>query len=270
MRVDTEPETSTRTTSPKRRLRSSTSTASSRSSASSETSKSASRVTRKVQHSTASISGKRRERKCADHALERDEEAAASDREEARQAFRDLDPRESLLAGLGLADEDGEAEREGRDVRERLSRADCERRQHREDLALEELFQFLELLAVAVVDVADRDAGFGESRAKIPLPELGLDPAQLLHTAPDLGQRLLGRAAVGRANGEARLLLVHEPRDPHHEELVQVGREVRGVPSALQERQARGCGLVENASVVVQPGELSIERSLRNLGLGRN
>ena len=63
MRAETELETSTRTTSPNRRLRNSSSTASSRSSASSETSKSASRVTRKTLHSTISIFGKSEGRK---------------------------------------------------------------------------------------------------------------------------------------------------------------------------------------------------------------
>src|ERR1044072_5631785 len=57
MRLETEPEISTRTTSPKRRRRSSDSTASSRSSASSDSSKSASRVTRKKDRSAISMPG---------------------------------------------------------------------------------------------------------------------------------------------------------------------------------------------------------------------
>ena len=206
----------------------------------------------------------------ADDALERDEEPAASDREKARQRLGHLDARESLLARLRIAHEDGKAERESRDVRERLPRADCERRQHREDLALEELFQLGQLLAVAVVDVADDHAGLSERRTKVPLPELGLCRAQLLRAVPNLGQRFLRRAPVGRANGESRLHLAHEPRDPHHEELVQVGREVRAVARPFEQGQSRIGSLVEYAGVVVEPGKLAVERPLRDLGFCRN
>ena len=64
MSREIELETSSRTTAPKRRLRSSVSTASSRSSASSEISVSPSRVSRNSARCTTSISGKRRGRKC--------------------------------------------------------------------------------------------------------------------------------------------------------------------------------------------------------------
>ena len=59
----------------------------------------------------------------ADHPLERHEQAALADRQEARQQLGHLDAREPLLAGLRVADEEAEAEREARDVRERLARA---------------------------------------------------------------------------------------------------------------------------------------------------
>ncbi len=63
--AEAEDETSIRTMSPKRRLRSSSCTASSRSSASSETSKSASLVSRKTTGSLISICGKSAARKWA-------------------------------------------------------------------------------------------------------------------------------------------------------------------------------------------------------------
>ena len=58
-----------------------------------------------------------------DHPLERHEQAARADRQEARQQLGHLDAREPLLAGLRVADEQSEAEREPGDVRERLARA---------------------------------------------------------------------------------------------------------------------------------------------------
>ena len=116
-------DTSRRVTSPKRRRRSSTSTASSRSSASSETSRSASRVTRKTELLDDLHAGKERRQEVHQHLLERHVMAVAADREEARKPLGNLHAREALLAGLGIAGEHGEADRERRDVRERLPRA---------------------------------------------------------------------------------------------------------------------------------------------------
>ncbi len=82
-----------------------------------------------------------------DDLLERNQQAASGEVEEARQPFRDLDPREALLARVGIGREDGEREREPGDVRERLARADGERREHGVDLAGERLLELVELLA---------------------------------------------------------------------------------------------------------------------------
>ena len=67
-----------------------------------------------------------------DRRLERDLQAALADRDEAGEALGHLDACEALLARLGVAHDDTEAEREARDVRERLTRADRERRQDRD------------------------------------------------------------------------------------------------------------------------------------------
>ena len=126
-------ETSSRTTAPKRRFCSSLSTATSRSSASSEISVSPSRVT--PERGLLDDLHLREEpvEEVRDHVLERDQQAALADRDEARQALGHLHAREALLARLGVADDHAEREREARDVRERLARADRERRQHRVD-----------------------------------------------------------------------------------------------------------------------------------------
>src|SRR5207342_1969013 len=92
------------------------------------------------------------------HMLESDEPATPAERQEPRQAFRHLDPREALLSRVGIVDEHAEADRERRDVRERLSRADGERREHRIDLAVETLVELRTLLVVQVVDARDDDA----------------------------------------------------------------------------------------------------------------
>ena len=106
-----------------------------------------------------------------DDLLERDVQAAAAEIEEARQCLGNLYPCEALVARLRVLREDREREREAGDVRERLARADRERRQHRVDLAMEATFELLELLRPEILDTADCDPFFGKRRAKLALPE---------------------------------------------------------------------------------------------------
>ena len=70
---------------------------------------------------------------------------------------RDLDPGEALLAGLGVAQPDGDRQAERRDVRERVPGVDGERREHREDLVVEPPPEGLVVLRDLVV-VHDLDA----------------------------------------------------------------------------------------------------------------
>ena len=120
--------------------------------------------------------------------------------EEARQALRDLDPGEALFTGLRIAHEHGEADREGGDVRERLARADGERRQHREDLALEALVELGLLARAQILDPRDDDPLRRERRAQLVRPDARLLGLELEHALARLGERLLRRAAVRRAH----------------------------------------------------------------------
>ena len=66
--------------------------------------------------------GEERFEEVGDDILERQEEAACAHLDEPGQPLRHLDAGEPLLPGLGVADEDPEAERERGDVGERLAR----------------------------------------------------------------------------------------------------------------------------------------------------
>ena len=118
-----------------------------------------------------------------DHALERDEQAAATDAHEPRHRLRHLHPREALVAGVRVAHEHPEREGERRDVRERLPRADGERREHRVDLALVPRGELSQLLAGAVLDPADDDALLLEPGSELTCPEAGLRRAELVARA---------------------------------------------------------------------------------------
>ena len=71
---------------------------------------------------------------------------------------------------------------------------------------------------------------------------------------------LLGRRqAVGRQPGRARGGLLAETGDADLEELVEVAGEDRQELHPLEERVARILGLVEDAGVPVEPGQLAVD-----------
>ena len=157
-----------------------------------------------------------------DHLVDR-HEALGFDLEQARQDLRHLDPGEDALAGLRIAQADGDRQAERRDVRERVARIDRERRQDREDLVVEPLSERVMVLGDLVV-VEDLDplgrqlpAEFDEDRRV--LGDQAEDPF------PGRGQLLGGGQAVRRPGRCAGLDLLAQARDPDLEELVEVARE---------------------------------------------
>ena len=257
-----------RTVPPNRRRCSSSSTASSRSSASSESSKSASRVTRNGAHSVISIFGKSDVSEYVITCSSGREELALADADEAGQELGHLDAGESLLARLRVPDEHAERQRQRRDVRERLTGPDRERRQNGIDLPVEERRELVELLLGAVRDPADQDPFLLERGAQLALPEARLLGRQRQHPLADLGQGLLRGAAIQRVNREARRLLAHEAADPYSEELVEVLGEPRAKLQALEERKIRVGGELEDALVEVERGQLAVEEPLGSLDRG--
>ena len=115
----------------------------------------------------------RRER-VGDHVLHRQEDLLSPDLDEPRQQLGDLHAREAHLAALRVADEHSERERERRDVRKGLARADRERCQDRIDLAVEALGELGQVLLGAVRDASDDDPFLRQRRLQLTLPELRL------------------------------------------------------------------------------------------------
>ena len=152
-----------------------------------------------------------------------------------------------------------EAERQPRDVRERLARADGERRQHREDLAREHLLELGALRLGRILDAADEDPLGGERGTELVAPERRLLRRQVEDAPADLGQRLLRRAAVGRADGEPGQHLILQAGDPHHEELVEDRRDDPAELDALEQRLVRIGGELEHAPHEVDLRQLAVE-----------
>ena len=123
--------------------------------------------------------------------------------QEARQHLGHLHAREPALARLGVAQHHAEREREVRDVRERPSGADRERRQDGEDRAVEHRRE------LAALGGGDRghgqhgDVGLGEL-AQQPGDEAALALDELAHARPDAVEHLGGQQVAGGARAVGR------------------------------------------------------------------
>ena len=194
-----------------------------------------------------------------DHRLQRDREPAVTDRDPARQTLGDLHAREPFLARLRIPDDDPEVQREPGDVRERLTRPDGERGQHREDLAGKVVLELRQLVGGRVVDRTDDDALGRESGAELVAPQKRLGGDQIERARTGLVERLLWAAAIRGTHRKPRRNLVVQSGDTHHEELVEHRREDRTELHALEQRLVRvGCE-VEDARVHVEPRQLAIQ-----------
>ena len=193
-----------------------------------------------------------------------EDELGWRDLDEAGQDRRDLDPREPPLAGLRVAQADGDRQAERADVRERMAGIHGERREDREDLVDEALAQALVMLRHGGV-VEDRDAFFGQLLADGG-EQPGLLGDQALDPGSDLGQLLGCRSAIGRGGGRSGRDLLPETGHADLEELIEVAGEDGQELDPLQERIAFVARLVQHAGVEVEPGQLAIEVRRRGAG----
>ena len=159
-----------------------------------------------------------------DDLLEGHEALAVGHHHEAGQQRRHLHPGEAALAGVGVAHDDGQVERQVGDVRERVAGVDGERREHREDALLEHLVEVLAVVVVELVPAREHDAGLGQRGHDLVEEDPLLARASSASTRSRMLEQLLGRACGRRAcaasmpGGD----LVLEAGDPDLEELVEV------------------------------------------------
>ena len=139
--------------------------------------------------------GKQRVEVGGDDLLERDESVAAGQHEEPREERRHLDPGEALVPRDGVADHDGQVEREVRDVGERMPGIDRQRRQHGEDEPLEDPVEMLAVVVVERVPAGEVEPGGVQGRRDLAEEDPALAGDHLLELGTD-GAELLGRAAA--------------------------------------------------------------------------
>ena len=192
-------------------------------------------------------------------------------RHEPRQHGRRLDDGEQLFLVAGPAQHHREVERLVEEVREGVAGVDGQRRQHRENLALEDQAQVPFIGVGEVLEAAEDDA-LALQRRQHAFVEAAVG---LGGHAPDglfdAFELLLDRHVVGAgAVGDAGLHLLLQAADADHEKLIQVRLENGEEFEALQQRYARVLRLLQDAAVKFEPAQLAVDvqRRVRQAGAG--
>ena len=177
---------------------------------------------------------------------------------QSREELGDLEPGEATVAGLRIRDVDRQREREIRDVGERVAGVDGQRSEHREDALVEPVVEFGAFLVGHLVPRDDVDPDVAQLGDE-PVDVGAVDPVdELEHPVADLGQRVRRRAAVRRWPVDAGDDLVLQRGDAYLEELVEVGGGDGAELGALQQRDPRFVGEVEDTLVELQPAEFAV------------
>ncbi len=148
-------------------------------------------------------------------------------------------------------------------VRERVHRVDRDRREHRKDVLVEMGIERRQVFGGQLLGLNQCDACCAQPRTHFVRPDSVALRDQLVCALAD-GRELLHRRHAIRRNfldlaGELRL----QPRDPHHEELVQVAGEDRQELQALEQRHSLVARFRDHARVELEPGKLAIDEQAR-------
>ncbi len=150
------------------------------------------------------------------------------------------------------------------DEGEGMRRIDGDRGQDGEHVGHEQALQPAAFGRAQILLLEDLEAGFRQFRAQ--LAPAGLLVGDETGSKPIDGPQLLRRRqAVLRDRLHAGLHLPVHAGDAHHVELVEIGGRDRQEAQALQQRVALVGGLLENAPVELQPGELAVVEAIRPL-----
>jgi len=175
----------------------------------------------------------------------------------------DLDPGKPFPAAAGVFHLHGERYGEVRDEREWVGTVERKGSEDREDLLPEESLKGMPVLFPEFPVLEDRDAGSLQGGEEIFFPERHLLPDERKQ-CPVYGPKLPGRAHAVRGSLEDSLLnLPVQPRDPDHEELVEVVGEDREELDPFQEGVAPICRLLEHPPVELDPGEFPVDEEAR-------
>ncbi len=191
-----------------------------------------------------------------------------------RRAFRGRQPDETIdlvrhadqrvhrLAVAGAHELQRDREAEIGDERERMRRVDRERREQREHLTQEVILQPGLFLPGHIRSVNQRDFRRGELDAQFPPPRL-LIAGERRHRFGDACELLGRRETVGASGGDAGAQLAAQAGHAHHEKFIEVVGGDREEPHPLEQGMGGVLGLLEHPAVEVQPGQLTVNETVR-------
>ena len=204
-----------------------------------------------------------------DHLLERQEaHRLAGQPDEAVERAGNEQQRLHPVAVAGPAQLQRQAQAEIGDEGKGMRRIDGERRQHREDLAHEALFEPGAVFGPQLLGPDHRDARLAHLLAQH-APRHLLVAHQLAGALVDRRELLRRGQAVLAGRRDAGEHLALEAGHPDHEELVQIVRRDRQEAQPLEQRMAGTVGLLEHALVEGKPAQLAIDESRRRLSVNR-
>ena len=94
------------------------------------------------------------------------------------------------------------------------------------------------------------------------MKELVLIGRQLVNALGDGLQRLAGCIPIRSGGLDVGINLPPDASDPNHEELIPVARDNGQELYAIQERDGGVLGLLQNASIEIQPAQFAIQQAL--------
>ena len=194
-----------------------------------------------------------------DELFEQHEALRVGELEEAGEQRRDLDAGEALLAGRRVAHGDGQVQRQVRDVGERVGGIDGERREHGEDVLREQVVEVGAVVGGQIVPLGETDAALVERGHELLGEHVGLALAEVADPHADLAEQVDEIEAVGDRGAEPGRELLHQPGDPHLEELVEVLAHDGEELGPLEERDRRVLGEREDTRDEVEERELSVQ-----------
>ena len=201
----------------------------------------------------------------SNHLLDGDEAfVLAAESDEPRDPPGDRDEPEHRL--LGVADApDHQAEAEVGDEGERMRGVARDGGEHREDLAHEVLFD-IRSVGVFELRLVEHDDPIAPQLGHQSLPAVLLAVHQRPGTDRDRRELLRRGHAVLARDRDAGLHLAVQPGDPHHVELVEVGRGDGEEPHPFEQGHARIPGFLEHPLVEREPGDLAVDEAFGRVG----
>ena len=211
------------------------------------------------------VAGEQRLGEEPDQCFERNEtRRAAFERRQVDEPFalrRQADQRlqHATVAGTNEFQRDREAE--VGDEGKRMGGIDGERRQDRENMRMEVLFEPGHIGLAQVGRVGEHDAGIDEFGPQLAPPTL-LFGGEMGDALADLHELFGRRQPILGGFRHALADLAAQTGDAHHEKLVEIVRRDRQEAQLLQQGVVAVRGLLQDAAVEFEPGELSIDETM--------